>query len=151
MEDHQEGDSLSVITISKVIYGVTKKLSDNFPNNDIHVEEIKEGANSSFFVKILDTSHEQDFGRRYQRYHSFDIHYFASDKSNTEIFDILEQLYSVMEYIEVDNKLYNGTNMKHEVVDWVLHFFVDYNLHVYKEKEVIPKMQELEQEGLIND
>ncbi len=149
MGERQEGDILSTITISKVIHGVTKTLSDNFPAKDIYVEEIPQNLNDSFFVKLLEPSQEHDLGRRYIRQNSFDIHYFASDKKNMDMHDIAEQLYSLLSLIEIDGIKYHGTGMRHEIVNQVLHFFVSYNFHVYKVEGASPKMQQLEQEGLI--
>ena len=33
-----------------------------------------------------------------------------------------------LEYISIDNDLIRGTNIKSEVVDNILHFFINYNL-----------------------
>ncbi|WP_129600466.1 phage tail terminator family protein [Anaerophilus nitritogenes] len=139
---------MSTVTVNKIRYGVIKALSDHF---DIEVfgEEIKGDLEPPcFFVKMFNTEHKQDLDRRYLRYNSFDIHYFG-DTTNKDMFNILEELYETMELIEIDGNLYRGTSMKHEIIDQVLHFFVDYNFHVYKPKENISKMQSLEQEGFL--
>lgn len=37
----------------------------------------------------------------------------------------------------------------HEIIDGVLHFFVDYNFQIIKETTLDPLMQTMEQEGFI--
>ena len=63
-----------------------------------------------------------------------------------------EQLYEAMELIPVVDEsdgLMRGTKMGHEIVEGVLHFYVDYNFQVIKEATLEPLMQTMEQEGFI--
>ena len=48
-----------------------------------------------------------------------------------------------------DGVLYQGRGMNHEIVDGVLHFFVDYAFRVRREFPEPPKMGSLEQEGYV--
>ncbi|HBF2884833.1 TPA: hypothetical protein KN186_001018 [Clostridioides difficile] len=67
---------------------------------------------------------------------SFDVHYFpkSNDKS-FEINEVAEMLLEELEYIEIDGDLVRGTNMNFEIVDNVLHFFVDYNYFTIKSND----------------
>lgn len=139
-----------MITINLVRDSVISALDQNFPEVPIYGEEIKQGFNEPcFFVKLFPVSQDQLLGRRYQRKHSFDIHYFAG--SNEELHDMAEQLYDKMELVPIlsTGGHMRGTQMRHEITDRVLHFFVDYNFHVFREVEPDPVMQTMEQEGHI--
>lgn len=141
-----------MITVNKVRNSVISALSNHFPNIKIYGEEIKQGfSEPCFFVKLFPVSQNREVGRRYKRYHTFDIHYFPESEldANDEMQDIAESLYDRMEYVETDNGLMRGHGMKHEIINGVLHFSVDYDFHVLRERRPAIKMQTLEQEGYI--
>lgn len=51
-----------------------------------------------------------------------------------------------LEWIIVDGDLQMGTKMRYEIVDGTLHFFVNYDLFVYKGGDDIPAMREMKKE-----
>ena len=138
MADCQGDDSM--ITVNAVRDSVITALDQSFPDIKKYGEEIKQGFEEPcFFVKLFPVSQDQIIGRRYLRNHAFDIHYFA--KTNEALHDMADQLYDKMELIGLDDGLARGTKMRHEIVDCVLHFFVNYNFHVYKESDVVDPME----------
>jgi len=141
---------MGIVTVNDVRHAVMATLNKQFPTIKIYGEEIVQGFEApAFFVKLLSASHTQELGPRYMRTHSFDVHYFPLDDKNEDAHDMAEKLYEVLEVIEYNGVQYRGTNMNHEVVNRVLHFFVDYNVHVRRVVPDVPKMQTLEQEGYI--
>ena len=46
----------------------------------------------------------------------------------------------------VKNDLIRGTQMSYEIIDGVLHFFVNYDIFVYKQSNVLPTMEDMEEE-----
>ena len=52
-------------------------------------------------------------------------------------------LYEQMEVLEAIK--IKGKNMKHEVSDRVLHFFIDYKVHLMRDTKQYPKMNQLEE------
>ena len=67
-------------------------------------------------------------GNRYFRSNQFCIHYFPkSNEPNAECLEIVEDLYDILEMIEIDGDLVHGTEMSNEIDDGVLHFFVNYD------------------------
>lgn len=129
-------------------YAVFGALKERFPDIKRYGEEIKQGLQEpSFFVKLLSSAQDREFGRRYSRSHSFDIHFFG--KTNEEIHATAEQLYDCMEYITVGAGVCRGRSMSHEIVDGVLHFFVTYAVHLQRIKPEVPSMQSLDQRGNI--
>ncbi|AFL99520.1 hypothetical protein Desde_1088 [Desulfitobacterium dehalogenans ATCC 51507] len=148
---------MGAITFNLVRDSVIAALHLYFPGIDIYGEEIRQGFEEPcFFVKLFPVSQEQLLGRRYKRNHSFDIHYFPTEagegeeqRQNEDMHDMAEALYDKMEMVPVTGGLIRGVKMRHEIVDGVLHFFVDYNFHVLREAVPDPPMQTMEPEGFI--
>lgn len=123
-------------------------LATHFPNVEVYGEEIKQGLEEPcFFVKLFPVVQDREVGSRYKRYHSFDIHYFPQSETNEEMFEIAERLMEQLEYIPIGTGLCRGTKMEHEIISGVLHFKVDYDIHVRREKKTEPYMQTLKQKG----
>ncbi|CDX04158.1 hypothetical protein DesLBE_1962 [Desulfitobacterium sp. LBE] len=153
---------MSAITGNGIRDSVITILHQHFPGISVYGEEIRQGFDKPcFFVKLFPVSQNQLLGRRYQRNHSFDICYFPvvvdegegeGNRQNQDMHDVAEQLYEAMELIPVvdeGDRLMRGTKMRHEIIEGVLHFFVDYNFQVIKEATLEPLMQTMEQEGFI--
>ncbi|MNW02212.1 hypothetical protein D3C71_1979630 [compost metagenome] len=58
-----------------------------------------------------------------------------------------ERLYSDIEYVTGSEGSYRGAGMRHEIVDGMLHFFVQYNYHLFRTKTPDEKMQTMTQGG----
>lgn len=128
-----------------VIVGIAKKLKTfGLP---IYVDEVKQDLETpSFFIDLLAHTHTLFLGNRYYRTQTFDIVYFPSEDvvSNAEILSVTDELDYLLEYITLtDNTTLRGINLRHETVDNVLHFFLDYNFFVYKKEETL-NMEELQ-------
>ncbi|RXM70857.1 phage tail terminator family protein [Clostridium tetani] len=128
--------------------GINNVLDKEFPNTTIYNEEIRQGFEEPcFFIKVLNSAQDKELNIRYKKNVYFDIHYFSDKEDiNSDCLDMADRLYDVLEYIQVGNSLYRSTNMTHEVIDGVLHFFLQFNYHVIKEIEKAPKMNKLKQE-----
>lgn len=141
---------MQIVEMNDIRTAVMRRLNERFPNIKRYGDEIRQGfVEPCFFVKLLNASQTQELNIRYRRTHSFDIHYFPQDNSNEEAHDMAEKLYDALELIEYDGVQYNGTGMNHEIVDGVLHFFVDYAFRVRREVPEPTKMRSLEQEGYV--
>lgn len=141
-----------MITINEMRKAVMATLKTYFSSITIY-EEQKQGVEGPcFFVKLLSTKQIKEINRRYKRSHSFDITYFPSSTNTIEEIDaIAEQLYRYLEYIDLNGSLVHALNMRHEIIEGVFHFFVDYDFFVVKEKTNQIKMQKLEQEEFVYD
>ncbi|MHB8075101.1 phage tail terminator family protein [Desulfosporosinus fructosivorans] len=137
-----------MITINMVRDSVMTTLKQHFPNLNVYGEEHDQGLEEPYFyVKLLPVTQNQLLGQRYQRNHSFDIHYLAG--ANEALHDMAEQLYDKLELISLDGSPVRGTGMRHEIVDGVLHWFVAYNFQVMRSVEAEPLMQSMKQEGYL--
>lgn len=133
--------------VNNLIDGISIKLNQVFGDGvDIYSETVKQGLKEPcFFITVLNPSQSKMIKGRYFRQHPFDVHYFPteSDKKNEEMQRVASDLLDGLEYITLTNgDLVHGTNMNYEIVDGVLHFFVQYNMFV-KKIEVVDDMETL--------
>jgi hypothetical protein len=125
--------------LNEMINGIAIKLNQTFGDAySIYMESVEQGLKEPcFFIFLLPSSQDQVIGKRYLRRHQFDIHFFPGTlEKNKEILNVVDKLNDAMEYVTFGSDLMHGTNMHHEVVGWVLHFFVDFNFHVIKASDL---------------
>ncbi|WP_374048187.1 DUF6838 family protein [Clostridium sp. MB40-C1] len=139
-------------TINNLKIGINQTLDEEFPNITIYNEKIEQDFEEPcFFIKILSSAQDKEFNERYKKNVFFDIHYFSDKEDiNSDCNDMADSLYELLEYVKVGNSLYRSTDMTHEVIDGVLHFFLQFNYKVIKEIEKAPKMNKLKQEVYLN-
>lgn len=108
------------------------------------------GQKNLVFIFSLKPSSKQLVGNRYERKYPFDIHFFPDTELvdgistiNNQLNEVTERLFTALEYITVDNSLVRGTSINAEIVDNVLHFFINFNMIVKKETEPIDTMGSL--------
>ena len=125
--------------LNNIIDGISIKLDKTFGESyTIYSEDVEQGINEPcFFIVPLNPSKVSYPSGRTLKKNSFDVHYFpkSNDKS-FEINEVAEMLLEELEYIEIDGDLVRGTNMNFEIVDNVLHFFVDYNYFTIKNNDL---------------
>lgn len=122
--------------IADLIEGISIKLNSVFGDSfTIYNEAIRQGFKQPcFFIALLDASETQVIGNRYKREQPFDIHYFPESKQQprSECLAVADKLASALELMTVGSDCYRGTKMHYEIIDEVLHFFVNYNFYVVK-------------------
>lgn len=138
--------------INKIIVGIAQALNGAFGDDyEIHCQEIEQDLKEPcFLILLMDASNKQIVGDRYSRKRPFDILYFpkSKDDSRTEMYEAIEKLNNALEYINFGDGLLRGANMKSQIIDDVLHFFVDYNFTAIKQREKT-YMQELTIKGRV--
>ena len=130
--------------INKIIDGSSIAINSCFGDEcEIYTESVEQGFKEPCFsIVCLNPTIEQFLGSRYFRQNQFCIHYFpASSDKRTECYSVMEKLMNALEIIEVEGEKSRGTNMHAEIVDEMLHFFVNYDLFVYKQKEPVSPME----------
>ena len=136
--------------INTIIESISVALNAEFGDKyKIHREEKRQGLKEPcFFVQCLNPMEELFLWKRYFRQNQFCIQYFPEDKlhGKQECYAVGERLFSCLEYLDVGGDLVMGTKMKYEVTDDILHFFVNYDLFVYKVAESVPVMEEVSSE-----
>ena len=133
--------------VNDLIDAISIKLNQVFGDGKrIYSETVKQGLREPcFFIAVLNPLQTQMIGNRYFRQHPFDIHYFpAVQDNNNELQGMASDLFDALEYITLTNgDLVRGSEMHYEVVDGVLHFFVDYNMFVNKVEVPADNMETL--------
>lgn len=123
--------------IGAISVSLNGEFGDSFRN---YVENDKqELENPCFFISCINPTHNLFLGnerrKRYFRKNQFCIQFFPEDKENpkTECNSVAERMEFCLEWIRAGGDLVQGTNMKYEVIDGVLNFFVNYDLFVYRD------------------
>ena len=130
--------------INKIIDGISIAINSCFGDEyEIYTESVEQGLHEPCFsIVCLNPTIEQFLGVRYFRQNQFCIHYFpASSNKRAECHSVMEKLANALEVIEVEGETTRGTKMSGELVDDMLHFFVSYDMFVYKHKEPSASME----------
>jgi len=132
--------------LNETVNGIAQKLSDMFGDEyEIHIDAVEQGLKEPcFLIVCLTGNQQQEIGTLYERKQAFDIHYFPkANKITREVNSVISLLNMELEYINVNSNLVRGTKMKHEVINGVLHFFVNYDVRIRKVIEPDPLMEDL--------
>ena len=120
-------------------------LEDKFPDISIYEEELTDELQEpAFHVKFLQSEQNRELGNRFSRRYYFDIQFF--DPANHSPEETADLLYDVMELLFIEGMPLRGTGMRHEILESVLHFYLDYGYMVRRQVETPPLMQNMEQE-----
>ena len=132
--------------INAIIAAVSRALNAEFGDEyTIYTEEVKQGlAEPCFFIACINPTSRLFLNKRYFRANQFCLQYFPADinRAREECNAVAERLYFCLEYISVAGDLTRGAQMRYEVIDDVLNFFVNYDMFVYR-LDNTPAMGEL--------
>lgn len=141
--------------LNNIINAISLKLNQVFGDTYTnYTEPIKQGLKEPcFFIKLLTLDQTQIIGKRYFRQQPFDIHYFPSaEDKNTEMINMIDSLSDALEYITLsDGDVLHGTKLNGDIVDGVLHFFVNYNIYVHKTEDVADYMENVTVESEVKE
>lgn len=121
--------------IDLIVKSVTKTLSDKFTDISVINEDLPQNLPlPCFYVCVLNTSKKELLKDRFILNVPLDIHYFVSDTNNkkTEINTISMRLLETLKILNLYNSSLEQVgslksfNINTEIVDNVLHFFVEY-------------------------
>lgn len=128
--------------INRIIDAIAASIFEEFGNSyTIYVESVEQGLKEPcFFISSLNPTNDLFLNRRYFRSNQFCIDYIPSTAEHKrECNSVADRLYSCLERIWIDKTdSTRGTKMNYEIVDGVLHFFVNYDMFVYKIVESTP-------------
>ncbi len=136
--------------INSIIESISVALNAEFGDGyKIYREEKRQGLEEPcFFIQCLNPTEKLFFWKRYFRENQFCIQYFQKDDShiNEECCAVAERLLMCLKYLDAGGDLVMGTKMKYEIVDGILHFFVNYDMFVYRVAASVPSMEEVSSE-----
>lgn len=131
-----------------IVDGIAVRLGQLFPQIEVHRDEIAQGFDAPcFFIKTLRTVQTAKLDNRYFRRYSLDVHYFPqmNGSAMTDVQEVAAALLMGLEYILVGDSLVRAARTEYEVHDDVLHFMVDYDVFILREREKVPYMMTLTQ------
>lgn len=119
---------------NKIKEAVATKLFSNFPNYTNYTNKVPQGFKEPcFFISTLQPNETRVLSGRYFKKTPLVIQCFpGGDNKIDTLTDVAEILYTELEFIEIENKKIMGTKLNYQIIDDVLHFFVNYNFHVYR-------------------
>ena len=124
--------------VNDIIDGMVLALKNEFGDGyEIYAEsDVEQGLKEPcFFIASIESSRTRRVGQRYLSLNSFDINYFPLAKGgNAEMKSTADRLYESLEFFALFNgDIVRGTAMRDEIIDGVLHFFIDINVFLRRE------------------
>lgn len=135
--------------VNDIIDGVSIKLNEIFGDDyTIYTDNVKQDLKfPCFFIKKMPSSKKKLIGSRYQNKLNLIVHAILENEDMELLNDISDKLYE-LEYITLINKdILRGTEIKTEISDGVLLFFITYQFFTYKEENVDVEMKDIVIQG----
>lgn len=138
-----------------IIDGISIKINKLFGDGyKIHTNNVKQGLEMPcFFIKSLPSSKKKLIGNRYENTDNLVVHAMIEDSEDIieKLNDIADKLYE-LEYITLLNSdMLKGHDMKTEISDNVLLFFVTYKYFTYIETQKENEMNNLTINGEVKN
>ncbi len=138
-----------------VIDGISIKINKLFGDEyTIYTNNVKQGLDMPcFFIKSLPSSKKKLIGNRYENTDNIVIHTILEESEDIieKLNDISAKLYGLEYIILLNNDILRGYDMKTEISDNVLLFFVTYKYFTYKNKAKETEMESLTINGRVNN
>ena len=116
--------------INKIVDGISKALNQEFGDEyEIYQNNVMQGLDEPcFFIAVLEPSKDQLLQNRFLQSNPFDVHYFPVDPDdNRDMQGTAERMLDCLEWIIPEEPI-RGTEIRWQIEDGVLHFFVSYNV-----------------------
>lgn len=131
--------------INDIMNAIAIRLHEVFGDGyKIYQNDIEQGLKEPcFLITVVDYSKEQLLKTRSKRLVPFDILFFPSG-GKSQCYEVSDQMMNELEFITLlDGDKMNGTGMKAEVVENVLHFFVNYNFTATVTEDAMDMMESI--------
>lgn len=116
--------------INKIVDGISNALNQEFGDEyEIYQNNVMQGLDEPcFFIAALEPSKDQLLQNRFLQRNPFDVHYFPKRwDDNREMQEAAERMLDCLEWIIPEEPIH-GTEIRWQIEDGVLHFFVSYNV-----------------------
>lgn len=116
--------------INKIVDGISNALNQEFGDEyEIYQNNVMQGLDEPcFFITALEPSKDQLLQNRFLQRNPFDVHYFPKRwDDNREMQEAAERMLDCLEWIIPEEPIH-GTEIRWQIEDGVLHFFVSYNV-----------------------
>lgn len=131
--------------INDIMNAISIKLYEVFGDGyKIYLNDVQQGLTEPcFLITVVDYSKEPLLQSRSKRLVPFDILFFPN-KGKSQCHEVADQMMNELDMVTLLNgDMMHGTEMRSEIVDDVLHIFVNYNFIAKVEKEQEDSMETL--------
>lgn len=132
--------------INDIINAISIRLYESFGDGyKIYLNDVQQGLTEPcFLITVVDYSKEQLLQSRSKRLVPFDILFFPNN-GKSQCHEVADQMMNELDMITLLNSdMMHGTEMRAEIVDDVLHFFVNYNFMATVENEPLDSMESID-------
>ncbi len=132
--------------INDIINAISIRLYDAFGDGyKIYLNDVQQGLIAPcFLITVVDYSKEPLLDIRSKRILPFDVLFFPN-KGKSQCYEVADQMMNELDMITLLNSdMMHGTEMRAEIVDDVLHFFVNYNFMATVENEPLDSMESID-------
>lgn len=128
----------------EILIGIVQKLDAAF-GYPVYIDDVEQKLNPPCFtVTRVEGRQGKEVGNRYKLLNSYDIKYFTETKKPAmEHIEVEEKCTNVLEWITVSGMLTKATSIRANVIDGILHIFVDYDFHVFKQTQKEEPMSDM--------
>lgn len=131
--------------INTILEAIAVTLQAEFGDGyEVLLEEKKENMLKPCFLLQCTNSIKKPYLRKgYFRQNQFCIQFIpiSGEQEQSQSYAAAERLFSCLKCLTVDDHPVTGTNMKYEMTNGVLHFFVNYDKLVYERNDLEPAME----------
>ena len=135
--------------VRSLTVALSKGLEGIFNNPCIYQDMLPMGYKSPcFFVNHVDTQIQLKLFNRYRVVANYDITYHPAERkfNSKEFSEVVEKRTYGLELVQLEDGNYvRGSNIRYEVQDSVLHFFITFDFFAIRAKDRGTKMQVLHQ------
>lgn len=135
--------------VRSLTVALSKGLESVFGNPCIYHDMLPMGYKSPcFFVNHVDTQVQLKLFNRYRVAANYDITYHPEERkfNSKEFSEVVEKMTYGLELVQLEDGNYvRGSNIRYEVQESVLHFFITFDFFVIRAKDRGTKMEKLYQ------
>ena len=138
--------------MNDIIAGISGRLREAFPGSDGYVVYAEHAPQDSvkpyFTITNITSAEKQLLGSRRLIRNLFSVKYFPknNDGPGTECNNVLDSLFTALQYITVGGELMQGANMGSKYADGALEFTVNYDYFTW----LVPEHDLMESFSLTN-
>lgn len=125
--------------LNEIMEAIAIKINSVFGDDyEIYRDTVQQGLKEPcFFIGILKPEITPIMGNRFIERNPFDIQYFPKKQGDSaELFTVAKKLMLSLDFITLlDGDQLHGIYMSYEIIENVLHFFVQYHVSMKKQTE----------------
>lgn len=137
--------------INDILTAISTAIFTQFPEANMYVEPVEQNlVEPAFYIHCINVDQSNLIAGRFRQSMPFEVVYFPLN-GTTEINDTLPELLVTLRLITLKNgQKLSGNNIKGQVIDDLLHVFVDYDTVVSVATDPVDKMEDLKITGGTN-